>query len=394
MRSGACGSVSTSRRARPRRRDPRALRARRGGGLSTAWAGQTFDHDALTLLALAARATRRIELGSWVVPAPLRHPAVLAQQALTVQAASGGRLVLGVGVSHEEVVARFGVAVERPARHMREYLELLCRCSLASAPSTQASATASRSSSAGAEPPPVLLAALGPAMLRLAGAAADGAAIWLGSPRFPRDVRDPAPARGRARRRPSRAAHRLRLPVAVTRDARGAREGAEALLARSSEASRLSARARARRPGAALRRGDRRRRMPWRASSRPRPLGVTDFTAVLFDVPATPKRPRARRRCSPSWRAREAASERPSSSRPEGAPPDTTATASPSATRRAGSRRTGTVRRADHRSTAWPPRGAPPGNPNCGRGGRWRAPRNPDVGRTVHDDGAFRARSL
>ena len=57
-------------------------------GFHTAWAGQVLEHDALTLLALAARATRRIELGSWVVPAPLRHPAVLAQQALSVQAAS------------------------------------------------------------------------------------------------------------------------------------------------------------------------------------------------------------------------------------------------------------------------------------------------------------------
>ena len=95
-------------------------------GFATAWAGQVFDHDALTLLALAARATRRIELGTWVVPAPLRHPAVLAQQALTVQAASGGRLALGVGVSHEEVVAqRFGEPFARPVRHMHEYLELL-----------------------------------------------------------------------------------------------------------------------------------------------------------------------------------------------------------------------------------------------------------------------------
>ena len=66
-------------------------------GFATAWAGQTFDHDALTLLALAARATRRIELGSWVVRRLPCVPAVLAQQALTVQVASGDRLVLGVG---------------------------------------------------------------------------------------------------------------------------------------------------------------------------------------------------------------------------------------------------------------------------------------------------------
>ena len=47
-------------------------------GFRTAWVGQIFDHDALTLLALAARATRSIELGTWVVPIQPRHPAVMA----------------------------------------------------------------------------------------------------------------------------------------------------------------------------------------------------------------------------------------------------------------------------------------------------------------------------
>ena len=126
-RSGACASVSTSRRRAGSSIDAILARFERAeaDGFATAWTGQLFDHDALTLLALAARATRRIELGSWVVPAPLRHPAVLAQQALTAQAASGGRLVLGIGVSHPEVLARFGEAAPRPVPQMREYLELL-----------------------------------------------------------------------------------------------------------------------------------------------------------------------------------------------------------------------------------------------------------------------------
>ena len=207
-------------------------------GFATAWAGQTFDHDALTLLALAARTTLRIELGSWVVPAPLRHPAALAQQALTVQAASGGRLLLGVGVSHEEVVARrFGERFEHPARHMREYLELLLP--LLAGERVEHAGERYRVSlqlgRLGADPPPVLLAALGPAMLRVAGAAADGAAIWLGSRRYLEAFA--IPRLREAAREAGRPAPRIAcgFPVAVTRDLAAARESAGALLARSAK---------------------------------------------------------------------------------------------------------------------------------------------------------------
>ncbi len=261
-------------------------------GFATAWAGQTFDHDALTLLALAARATRRIELGSWVVPAPLRHPAVLAQQALTVQAASGDRLVLGVGVSHEEVLARFGVSAERPARHMREYLELLAP--LLAGKRVEHAGERYRVSlqlgSLGADPPPVLLAALGPAMLRLAGAAADGAAIWLGSHRYleafaiPR-LREAARAAGRPAPRIA-----CGLPVAVTRDLAAARAGAEALLARSAKLPayrRVLERGGLAGPSDASIVGDEdavARELAGLAG-----IGVTDFTAVAFAVPGDPE---------------------------------------------------------------------------------------------------------
>ena len=209
-------------------------------GFATAWTGQVFDHDALTLLALAARASRRIELGSRVDPAPLRHPAVLAQQALTVQAASGGRLLLGVGVSHEEVLRRFGKTAARPTRHMREYLELLApllagKRALHTGEHYRVSL---QLANLGAMPPPVLLAALGPAMLRLAGSAADGAAIWLGSRRYLEAFA--IPRLREAAREGGRPAPRIAcgFPVCVIRDLAAVREGAAALLGRSARARR------------------------------------------------------------------------------------------------------------------------------------------------------------
>src|SRR5438105_1920007 len=95
-------------------------------GFASVWAAQTFAFDALTALALAGREVDGIELGTAVVPTYPRHPMVLAQQALTVQAAVGGRLVLGIGLSHQIVIEdMFGYSFDRPVRHLREFLSVL-----------------------------------------------------------------------------------------------------------------------------------------------------------------------------------------------------------------------------------------------------------------------------
>lgn len=258
-------------------------------GFHTAWVGQLLDHDALTLLALAARATRRIELGTWVVPAPLRHPAALAQQALSVQAACNGRLLLGVGVGHEEVVTRrFGVPIGSPTRRMREYLALLGP--LLAGARVEHSGDRYRVSlqlgTLGAKPPPVLLASLGPALLRLAGTAADGAAIWLGSPRFLEQLA--IPCLREAARSANRPAPRIAcgFPIAVTTDASAGRAGAEALLARSAKLpayQRVLERGGLSHPADAAIVGD--EAAVTRELARLAGLGVTDLTAVLFDVP-------------------------------------------------------------------------------------------------------------
>src|SRR5919202_6151732 len=157
-------------------------------GLHSAWLPHTQGFDALTVLALAGQRTRRIELGTNVVPTYPRHPSALAQQALTTQAAAGGRLLLAIGLSHRVTMEQgLGFDWSRPIRHMREYLSAL-RPLLAQEPTSFAGeefrVAGYQLTVPDSTPPPVLVAALGPQMLRLAGRLADGTAIWMGGPRY------------------------------------------------------------------------------------------------------------------------------------------------------------------------------------------------------------------
>jgi F420-dependent oxidoreductase-like protein len=152
-------------------------------GLSCAVCSQIFAYDALTLLAVVGARVPDIELMTAVVPTYPRHPIMLAAQALTVQAATGGRLALGIGVSHQAVVeGMFGYSYERPARHMREYLHalqaLLNREQVAYEGETLKAFTV-RPLEISAPAPSVLVAALAPAMLRVAGSLADGTITWM-----------------------------------------------------------------------------------------------------------------------------------------------------------------------------------------------------------------------
>src|SRR5882724_12088296 len=95
-------------------------------GFDSAWLPNIRGYDALGVLALAGRVTRKIELATFVTPTYPRHPAALAQQALTTQAASGGRLTLGIGLSHRVTMeAGLGFDWNHPVRHLREYLSCL-----------------------------------------------------------------------------------------------------------------------------------------------------------------------------------------------------------------------------------------------------------------------------
>jgi F420-dependent oxidoreductase-like protein len=156
--------------------------ARANDGLDSAWFANIFGVDALTMVAVSGRAVPGIELGSAVVPIYTRHPQAMAQQALTTQAAIQNRLTLGIGLSHQVVVEqRWGVSFERPVEYMREYLAILQPLlrGEAIAISGERLRCEGQLTVPGATPPPVLLAALGPRMLRLAGACADGTLTWM-----------------------------------------------------------------------------------------------------------------------------------------------------------------------------------------------------------------------
>ena len=198
-------------------------------GFASAWVSNIFSFDALTVLASAGRATQRIELGSFVIPTYPRHPVALAQQALTVQAVTGGRLLLGIGLSHKIVIEdMFGLDYSKPIPHTREYLTVLN--GLLSGQRTEFQGelyrVAAQLTVPGASKPTVLVAALGPDMLRLCGRLADGTATWMGGLAYLRDVA--VPTISEAARKAGRPAPRIvaGLPVCVTEDPAGAREQA------------------------------------------------------------------------------------------------------------------------------------------------------------------------
>lgn len=157
-------------------------------GLDTAWIPQLpGDFDALITIALMGMKTARIELGTAVVPLQAQHPIALARQAVSAHTAAGGRLALGVGPSHHWIVAdMLGLPYEKPAAYTRDYLEVL-NAALA-APGTadveNTTFTVHNPLDLGpVSPLPVLVAALGPVMLRIAGEQADGTVLWMADER-------------------------------------------------------------------------------------------------------------------------------------------------------------------------------------------------------------------
>jgi F420-dependent oxidoreductase-like protein len=153
-------------------------------GLDGAWWAERPNMDALTTAAAAGLAVPGLQLGTAVVTTYPRHPLALASQVLTVQAAIGNRLTLGIGPGHKQRVEHsFGVGYDRPAEHTREYLTALMPLLRGEPVEFHGSHlhVAGQVRTPGAESPSVLLAALGPVMLRTAGELADGTvAVWTG----------------------------------------------------------------------------------------------------------------------------------------------------------------------------------------------------------------------
>lgn len=205
------------------------VRAAAEGGFQTVWMAQVNAWDSLTVLSVVGREVGGIELGTAVVPTYPRHPVSLAVQALTVQAVTGGRLVLGIGLSHRPVIeGTYGMSFERPAAHMKEYLSVLApliregKSSFVGETITGLAQVNVEGSSA----MPILLAALAPRMLKLAGSIADGTITWMTGPKT--IASHIVPSINAAAKEADRPAPRVvcGLPICVTDDVAAASERA------------------------------------------------------------------------------------------------------------------------------------------------------------------------
>ena len=215
-------------------------------GLATGWVPHVpWSQDALTSLAIAGRHTSRLELGTAVVPTWSRHPYGLAQQALSTQAACGGRLLLGIGPSHQVVAEGwYGASYAGVIHHVREYVGVLEAAFAAQAEANSGARgpgdigapvrfageryrVESLLDVPGAMPVPIYLAALAPLMLRLAGERAAGTITWMGDERT--HAEHVVPRLEAAARAAGRATPRViaGLPIAVCDDADEGRAAAE-----------------------------------------------------------------------------------------------------------------------------------------------------------------------
>jgi F420-dependent oxidoreductase-like protein len=192
-------------------------------GFASAWFTQMMSFDAVTMCAFAGREFPNIEVGTAVVPTFPRHPHALAMHAVTASLATQGRFTLGIGLSHQMVIeSMFGMSYDKPARHMREYLEVLIPLLREGKVDHDGDVYTVHApvDTMGATPPQVLVAALGPAMLKITGELADGTITWMTGPKTLAD--HIIPTITKAASEPPRIVASLR--VVVTNDPDDARE--------------------------------------------------------------------------------------------------------------------------------------------------------------------------
>lgn len=198
-------------------------------GYPEVWVPQIFGLDALIAISVASREVPNVRFGTGVIPTYPRHPMALAQQALTAQAASNGRLTLGIGLSHKIVIeGMLGMSFDRPAIHMREYLSILMPLVREQKVSFSGTTLTTRGQIdiPNSADMPVLIAAMAPRMLELAGSAADGTILWMTGPRTTAEHVIPimsAAAEKAGRSKPTTVAG---LPMCLTSNVDAARERA------------------------------------------------------------------------------------------------------------------------------------------------------------------------
>jgi F420-dependent oxidoreductase-like protein len=198
-------------------------------GFASGWFANIFGIDAILAAAICGRETKTLEVGTAVTPTYPRHPTAMAQQALSASAAARGRFTLGIGLSHQVVIeGMLGMSFAKPYSHMKEYMAVLgplMRTGSVDFTGTEFRVQASMAVT-GATPPPILIAALAPKMLALAGSEADGTITWMTGPKTLREHTVPSinEAASKAGRPKPRVV--VGLPICVTEDPAAAREKA------------------------------------------------------------------------------------------------------------------------------------------------------------------------
>lgn len=197
------------------------------GGYNSYWLADhpTGGFDALTALAVAGQQDNTLELGTAIVPSMPRHPMALAAQTLTTAQALGNRLTLGIGLSHATMMADLGIGFDKPIRHLREYLSILMPLLETgevdfAGEQLRCRARVFRPDAARCA---VLVAALGPQALAVAGRMTSGTTLaWVGPKTIAEHI---APRLNDAASAAGRSAPRIlaTLPVCVTDDQAGTR---------------------------------------------------------------------------------------------------------------------------------------------------------------------------
>ncbi|WP_284234181.1 TIGR03564 family F420-dependent LLM class oxidoreductase [Mycobacterium antarcticum] len=201
-------------------------------GFGRLWMSQLpYEPDLLTVLAVALREVGDIEVATGVVPIQNQHPMQMAQRALTVSLVSHGRLILGLGMTHQAVTeGMWGIPWDRPVRRLNEFLDGLLPLLAGEPASAEGEILTTRGALviAGAPRPDVYVAALGPQLLRIAGRRTAGTCTWMTGPKTLEDHVGPTlrQAAADAGRREDEVRVVAALPVSVTDDVDDARKQA------------------------------------------------------------------------------------------------------------------------------------------------------------------------
>ena len=193
-------------------------------GFESVWTTQMPDaRDAALVLAAYAGQTQHVKLGTGVLPIYTRHPTAMAQMAASLDELSGGRFILGLGISHKVTVeGMWGLRLENPVDAMREYLTIVRSTLRDGGCGFEGRYFTGRVAYSGPRRAdlPIMISALNPRMLELAGEIADGIVLYMCTPAYVREHIVPAVRAGREKVGKTLAGFEIvaAVPVSLTSD--------------------------------------------------------------------------------------------------------------------------------------------------------------------------------